>query len=98
MSDLLLLNCSNENEPKKHLNFASQTKVRAYPNPTRRIVSIKDFNHSEYEYEVYTHDNRLIDRGYTKDNNINLERAPSGLMIIKLIAEDEIGTVTVLKN
>lgn len=64
-----------------HTNEIDAKKVSVYPNPTNDRVYIDGIN-NDVDYELYTSEGRLVQKGTTADMSIEIEGA--GLRILRL--------------
>lgn len=64
-----------------HTNEIDAKKVSVYPNPTNNRVYIEGIN-NDVDYELYTSEGRLVQKGTTADMSIEIEGA--GLRILRL--------------
>lgn len=76
------------------VNEIDAEKINIYPNPTSGEVQFKGIDH-DIEYEVYTIDGRLVDKGKTIDRSVELEK--SGLYLLKFKIDENWHTVKIVK-
>ena len=55
-----------------------------YPNPTKDILYIKNYDEASFNYKIYNHYSKLIQKGVSSETSFNISSLPKGLYILKI--------------
>lgn len=73
------------------------SEVTIYPNPTTGIVYFKNID-PKAKIEIYNLNGALVKRVEMKNNQINIKDLTTGTYIIKIITDDKINTIKIVKE
>lgn len=92
----LELSC-NQQKPEKPIIKLSNLPF-VFPNPTKDIVSIANFNHKDFSYYIFNFESKLIQQGTAQNKSIDLSKLPSGLYILNIESNDLTHSFKVVKE
>jgi hypothetical protein len=73
-------------EPIGALN--NQFNCSIYPNPSNGLIHLQSNSKSQFTYEVYELSGRMVSKGFSNQNEINLNHLENGIYLIKLNNEE----------
>jgi len=59
-----------------------------YPNPSNGLIHLQSNSKSQFTYEVYELSGRMLSKGFSNQNEINLNHLENGIYLIKLNNEE----------
>ncbi len=73
------------------------SEVAIYPNPTTGIIYLKNID-PKAKIEIYNLNGGLVQRVELVNNQVNIKNLDAGTYIIKIISDDRINTIKVVKE
>ena len=88
--------CSKKVSEFKQIKTAQKPSI--YPNPTKDIIRIKNFDFDNFEYRIYNFESNLIKKGISNKKSIDFSGFENGLYVLILKVETKSFTFKVIKE
>ncbi|SDW76174.1 Por secretion system C-terminal sorting domain-containing protein [Lutibacter oricola] len=87
-------NCCNN----KNVEITTIKEPYIYPNPAKTTFRINNYNKTNFEYELYNFNSKLIRKSISENEFINVSNLASGLYVLKIKVEEKTISLRLVKN
>lgn len=73
-------------------------KPFVFPNPATTVITIKNYNFNQFDYELFDFESNSVLRGKSTDGSIDLSRLNAGFYILKIFNTESPQTFKIIKE
>jgi len=69
-----------------------------YPNPTKGITQVANFNYDNFDFSVFQFDGKLLKQGISTNKSIDISNLPNGIFILNISKNGEKESFRIIKE